>query len=229
MKPYTLEQLDTDFYVIDEGGVRCFLVIGSDRVLLIDTGFGKGDLRAMVKSVTDLPVTVIQTHTDGDHTGCTKQFERVMLHPSEFDYYASKGGEHPGLIPVWENEIIDCGNYHFKIVLIPGHTPGSIALLEENRRFLIGGDSIQTGAVFMFGSGRNMQAFVASMNKLNAMRKSFDTVFASHNELTVAADVLPELIEGAMLQIAGKLEPKPAGMDRACYLYEHKRAKFLCG
>ena len=227
MNPYTIEPFDTDFYVIDEGGVRCFLVIGSDRALLIDTGFGKGDLRATVETLTALPVTVIQTHTDGDHFGATSQFDQVLMHPSEFDYFTSKGGRHPGLNPVWEDEQIVCGLYTFRVILIPGHTPGSIALLEENRRFLIGGDSLQAGAIFMFGPGRNMPAYLASMRKLESRRSAFDTILASHHDLSVPADILPDLIEAAELQIAGKLQGGPPGRDLPCLLYRHRRVSLL--
>lgn len=43
--------------------------------------------------------------------------------------------------------------YHFEVVLIPGHTPGSIALWEKEKRFLISGDSVTNATTFLFGRG----------------------------------------------------------------------------
>jgi hydroxyacylglutathione hydrolase len=230
MEPYTVQQYGKQFYVIDEGGVRCFLIVGKDSALLVDTGFGRGDLKAMVETITRLPVTVVQTHSDGDHTGSNHQFDRILMHPAEFDYFMAKGGSHPGLAPVWEGDRITCGEYTFEIVLIPGHTPGSIALLDAKHRLLIGGDSVQAGAVFMFGQGRNMPAYVASMRKLIGMRQAFDTILASHHDLEVPADILEEIVEGAERQMAGKLEGREPDMDMKlpCKLYNYKRVGFLC-
>ncbi len=47
--------------------------------------------------------------------------------------------------------MIDLGAMKFEALLIPGHTPGSIALLDRENRLLIGGDSVQRGTVLMVG------------------------------------------------------------------------------
>jgi glyoxylase-like metal-dependent hydrolase (beta-lactamase superfamily II) len=93
--------------------------------------------------------------------------------------------------------------------LIPGHTPGSIALLEKEKRFLIGGDSIQTGKIFMFGNGRNFDAFRASMMKLKGRLSEFDTVYASHNALSVDSNTVNLLYMGAGKVMEGMVEGRP--------------------
>jgi len=228
MDPYTIERIDDGFFSIDEGGVRCFLIAGAEDALLVDTGFGKGDLQAAARTLTSLPVKVFQTHADRDHTGCTKQFDRVFMHPAEYDYYSSKDGLCDKLLPVWEGDEVVCGTYRFRVLHIPGHTPGSIALLEESRRFLIAGDSVQSGAIFMFGPGRNMAAYLASMRKLDASKGLFDTVLASHGDIKVPAGILTDLIDGAGQYLAGRLTGKPIDRPLPCMLYEYRRAKFLC-
>jgi glyoxylase-like metal-dependent hydrolase (beta-lactamase superfamily II) len=99
--------------------------------------------------------------------------------------------------PIWEGDIIDLGSYRFEFLLVPGHTPGSIALLEKEKRFLIGGDSVQTGNIFMFGDGRNFNAYRASMRKLQGRLGDFDTVYASHGDLSVKPDMIYTLYEVA--------------------------------
>ena len=77
---FAITQLYDDFFVLQEPGVRCFLLIDTRRALLIDTGFGRGDIAAAVRAVTPLPVTVVHTHADPDHIGGTAAFQRVLLH-----------------------------------------------------------------------------------------------------------------------------------------------------
>ncbi len=235
MAPYTVTEPYPGFYAIDEGGVRSFLIPGETDALLIDSGFGRGDLLKQVRVLTDLPVTLLHTHTDGDHTGCDAQFEKIVLHPSEYDYFAQKrkvSGSTDAVLakvaPIWEKDRLCYGDYQFEVILIPGHTPGSIALLDVNHRLLIGGDSVQTGAIFMFGIGRNMSAYLASMQKLNRIRDQFDTVLASHDQLCVDAGILPDLIAGAQAYLEGKLTGEEPERPLPCLLYTYKRAKFLC-
>ncbi|MGN1250839.1 MAG: hypothetical protein ACI4XW_12265, partial [Candidatus Spyradocola sp.] len=53
---YEARRLCGGLTAIEDGGVRCFLVEGAERAMLVDTGFGKGDLRAFVEGLTDKPV-----------------------------------------------------------------------------------------------------------------------------------------------------------------------------
>lgn len=197
MQNYITKKIREGFYSIEQGFVRSFLVEGDKEALLIDTGIGDGDLKKYVEEITRLPITVIFTHADRDHVGNAGQFERRFMHPSEFDYYESKHEKALHMEPVWEGDIIDIGTYSFEVILLPGHTPGSIALLEKDKRFLIGGDSIQTGSIFMFGKGRNFNAYRASMNKLQGRLNEFDTVYSSHHLLTVEANTVNLLYEAA--------------------------------
>lgn len=209
MQNYTTNKIREGFYSIEEGFVRCFLIEGDKEALLVDTGVGGGDLKKYVEEITKLPVTVIFTHADGDHVGNAWQFERRFMNPSEFDYYKSKNEKIVSMEPVWEGDIINLGGYSFEVILIPGHTPGSIALLEKEKRFLIGGDSIQIGSIFMFGNGRNFDAYRASMKKLESRLREFDTVYASHNVLSMDASTINLLYEAAGKVMENKVDGKP--------------------
>jgi glyoxylase-like metal-dependent hydrolase (beta-lactamase superfamily II) len=46
-----------------------YLVTGTRRAMLVDTGMGLGDLAGMVRGLTDLPLTVVNTHGHPDHAG----------------------------------------------------------------------------------------------------------------------------------------------------------------
>ncbi len=87
---FVASQLTDTIWSIDDGMVRCFLVVGSDAALLIDSGVTRGSaLSHLVSSLTNKPVTLVFTHTDGDHTGGQEFFGTPLLHPAEYDYYVT--------------------------------------------------------------------------------------------------------------------------------------------
>lgn len=108
----------------------------------------------IAEGITKLPIMLLNTHADPDHISGNGSFDCFYMHPDEEDNYKIHGG--PGVIlPVKDNEIIDLGNRPLKIIFIPGHTPGSVAILDISNRVLISGDTIQDGNIFMFKEHRN--------------------------------------------------------------------------
>lgn len=207
--------------LIEQGHVRCFLVEGENEALLIDAGLGGGDLKGFVGTLTRNPVTAVFTHADPDHVGHAAQFERRFMHPCEYDFYRLRNKTTVPMKPIWEGDIIDLDGFRFEVILIPGHSPGSIALLEKDKRFLIGGDSIQTGKIFMFGPGRNFDAFRASMLKMQKRVSEMDTVYASHYDLVVAPDTVFKLYEAAGKVMANQVAgvPNDRGLDPSVLCY----------
>src|SRR5215207_10158385 len=69
--------------ISDRLGVLMYLVIGRERAVLIDSGFGVGDLRAFLGALTDRPLTVLLTHGHVDHAFGAGWFEDVRMHPAD--------------------------------------------------------------------------------------------------------------------------------------------------
>ena len=57
------------YHIYEPGGVYTTLIIGNEKALLIDTGYGYGNLREAVARLTDLPLIVANTHGHFDHVG----------------------------------------------------------------------------------------------------------------------------------------------------------------
>ena len=68
------QRLQEDLYMLDDGRVRQFLILGSNTALLLDTGFTDSDVLTAVRTVTDAPLQVLLTHGDLDHAGGLGQF-----------------------------------------------------------------------------------------------------------------------------------------------------------
>ncbi len=79
------------FHIWEPAGVACTLIAGNTASLLIDTGYGFGNLAAYVKTLTNAPLQLINTHGHLDHAGGNWQFtQAAWLHPFEklvYDIY----------------------------------------------------------------------------------------------------------------------------------------------
>ena len=226
---FTTQKIAEHIWVIDQKGVRSFLLVGEDKAILIDTCFG-GDILAACRTVTDLPITLITTHSDGDHCGCDQQFDVQYMHSAEFERYNSRGKGECKAKPMQEGDVFTVGEYSLEVVWIPGHTPGSAALLDRTHKFLISGDTVQSGCIFMHGDGRNLSAFRESIVKLEAMRREglFDTVYPSHGDAVVPADILEDHLALAEEVLGGNAVPAGPAPDRfpdTVKVYRHGRAQ----
>ena len=167
---YTVEQIGEKTYRIDEcGRDNCYLLLGDSRALLIDSSIGTGDLKAVVGSITDLPVTVAATHAHGDHTGGACQFGSVYVHKAECslkfkllnlkrvraDLISNKmkslGVTNKDVrgnvfktkwIPFEGGQTFELGNRLIRAVHTPGHSPGGVVFLDEGEKKMFTGDNV---------------------------------------------------------------------------------------
>ena len=108
-------------------------------------------------------------------------------------------------LPALTGSVLDLGGRKLEVIHIPGHTPGSIALLDVERRVLFSGDSVQAGNIFMFGPNREFHAYAASMERLEGLMDRFDVIYPSHSEFPVSPDLITPLKEAAKKAICGEL------------------------
>ena len=87
---FTVEQIDRETYGISEyrhwEETHCYLLLGTDRGLLIDTGLGIGNLYAEVVRLTDKPLSAVATHIHGDHIGGHRVFPDLYAHRAELEW-----------------------------------------------------------------------------------------------------------------------------------------------
>ena len=204
---YEITQIDESTWILSEGFVRFFLLVGRDEALLIDTGMNLATAKEAAQKLTPLQLKVINTHSDSDHVGGNRDFYEVYMHAEEEDNYRAHGkGDGTKIVPVSDGDIIDLGDRPVKIVWIPGHTPGSIGVLDINKRYFFSGDTVQQNSeVYMFGPRRNIKDFVLSLEKLQKMSDQFDLIYACHGTIPVKPDIIPQLIDGTKKIIAGEI------------------------
>lgn len=226
---FTIHNIDENIWSIEQHGVRAFLLVGEDNAILVDTCFG-GDILSVCRSLTGNPITLITTHSDPDHIGCNSQFPSHYLHAAEFSRYAQKSGHSVDALPMQNGDIFTAGQFQLEVILIPGHTPGSVALLDRKHRFLISGDTVQSGCIFMHGDGRDLDAFRESIAMLENMRqdKVFDTILASHGDASLPADIITDhliLTDTVLDGTAVPVGPAPVWFPSTVKTYRYGRAQ----
>lgn len=146
-----------------------YLIDGPKKCMLIDTGFGVGDLKGLIKKlVGDKPIIVVNTHSHFDHAYGNCQFDTCYCHIQEvwrmeqknnahiWDYLFDESGEpkwtefdKADIIPYRPYEIIgvedghcfDLGDgYIVEAVLLPGHTPGQCGYYDHQDHTIFIGD-----------------------------------------------------------------------------------------
>ena len=224
-----ITQADASTWIFDEAGVRFFLLAGTERALLIDSGMMTRNAKELAESLTKLPLALLNTHADPDHIGSNREFDRFYMHPAEASNYYKSRGESGEFVPVWDGEVIDLGERPLRIIGLPGHTPGSIAVLYEKNRRIFTGDPVQDGRIFMFGIQREMHAYMHSLKRLDTFADRFDEIYPCHGSCPVYPPLIMELYEAAGKVLSGEIlgrDEEVHGMPITAY--EAGPAVFLC-
>lgn len=212
----------------EDDSVRFFLFVGTKKAALVDSGMNVPDAKRLAEELTDLPLILINTHADPDHISGNDAFSEVYMSAKEDGNYRENGGT-GDFRPVHEGDVIDLGDRPLRIIDIPGHTPGSIAIIDEKNRILVSGDSVEDGNIFLFGPRRNMDRYIESMKHLLEFTDMFDEIYAMHGSFPVKNDLIEKVIEGAQLIKAGKVEGSHVNIfGKEAVLYKFPYAGFLC-
>lgn len=189
-------KLKEDLWTIETDLVRSFVILGANKALLVDTGVGDFNYAEAVRSITDLPTIVVNTHGHDDHCGGDRYFKEVFLHEREFKNLA----QHDFLkdvkpIAISEGQIFDLGGHSCQVFEAFGHTEGSIAVLDVQNRILFTGDLVAKNPVIMTNDqgNYNNDDYLATMRKLYGMRDRFDAIYPCHGEYPLPPEYLKEL------------------------------------
>ena len=226
-----------------------FLILGTSKALLFDTGMGISDVKKVTAKLTKLPVLVLNSHTHDDHVGDNWQFDTVLGMDTDFTRTNAKGsrqdaqaeiapGEVCGGLPkdfdaksyatkpwkisatVHDGEKLDLGGRTLEIIATPGHTPDAISLLDRPNGLLFTGDTYYPGTIWLYRAETNFDAYATSIERLSALAPQLKLVLGAHNIPVARPSVLPQLVEAFAAVRAGRASCKPVNVkQRECTAY----------
>lgn len=179
--------------------VNCYLADEGQALTLIDAAL-PFSYKEILRTARQLgkPITrIILTHAHSDHIGALDQLKSRLPHcevvisqrdakllngdrsleTGEAQTPIRGGVPKPGAIQTIPDILVSDGDTigSFRVVSAPGHTPGHIALFNEQNRILIAGDAFQTrGGAAVSGQLRPLFPFpaLATWNKETAVRSA---------------------------------------------------------
>ena len=228
-EPHQLEEVISYLIVGDEKAA-------GDKALLFDTGMGISNIQAVVAGLTKLPVTVVNSHTHNDHVGDNWRFNDIYGMDTDFTRANARGskadaqaelapGEICGALPAgfdakayatkpfhithWlhDGDKIDIGGRTLKVIATPGHTPDAIALWDEKNGLLFTGDSFYLGPIYLYRPETDLDAYVASVQKLAAMAPHLQLLLPAHNTPVADPSYLPKVVSAMQQVRRGEVKP----------------------
>ena len=176
---------------VDLGFVSAYVLARAGEAAVVDTGTAgsEGDIAAALERIGlgwDAVGHVIATHLHGDHIG---SLAAVLEAAPDATGYAgpedlpSISAPRP-LVAVADGDDV----FGLRIIATPGHTPGSISVLDEAVGILVAGDALGTSGGAVQGSNPqftdDMDAALASVAKLGTFE--FETLLVGHGDPIVS-------------------------------------------
>ncbi len=195
-----VQALDADTFVIRQSVATNFeapflyLLFGSEKALLIDTGAEGGRIRPTVDKLiadwlashnrTSIPLLVAHSHSHGDHVAGDSKFrdrpETVVVGHQPADVAVAFG------ISKWPERIatFDLGGRALSIIPTPGHQAAAIMVYDPRLRILLSGDTLYPGRLYV--PVNFMDDNRASIARLSAFAKTHPirAALGAHIEMT---------------------------------------------
>lgn len=233
---FTIDEIDPNTYIISEyrhwEETHCYLLNGSKRSLLIDTGLGICNIYDEVIKLTDKPVTAVATHVHWDHIGGHKYFPDFYAQKEELNWL---NGEFPLTIEqirkmvvdrcdlpkgynvnnydffqgmptrvLKDNDVINLGDRSVHVLHTPGHSPGHMNFFEKECGYLFTGDLVYKDTLFAYYPSTDPKAYLSSIKKVAAL--PVKRVFPAHHTLDIYPEILIRMRDAfEQLKTEGKL------------------------
>jgi hydroxyacylglutathione hydrolase len=167
---------------VGEYGTNCYLLTcpETDRAVLIDPG---GDAEAILDLCGGTHVTrILLTHGHFDHTLALGQVRTALkapvgIHPADVSLFGIEAD-----FCLEDGKRMGVGRRYVRLVHIPGHTPGSVALRFDRRA--IAGDAIFPGGPGHTRTPEDLQTLLISLQRTVFTWPDDTLVYPGHGDHT---------------------------------------------
>ncbi len=180
----TITKLEKNMWVVETSdNTTMYIIEGSKKAMLIDNGTKCEKLDEVIKQITQKPLIVMITHIHPDHAGNIKYFDQIYFHPGDTVLMRTMKVAYSGKINyVKDGEKFDLGGTTIEVLFTPGHTPGSIVLLDRKAGNCYSGDAFGSGQVWMqLEPHVSMAIYAQSCRTMEAlMDKGITKIYCGH-------------------------------------------------
>lgn len=167
-------------WMILSDGDHSYLVEGEDEALVIDSGYGCGNIRAFCQTLTDKPVRrIANTHDHFDHTANNSYFECAYMSAATKPlatrpFPSFSGIAFPRDYPIQvidEGYVFHLGGRDLETYAVHNHAVGSLMFLDRKERLLFSGDEIQPG---FFAIKTSLDNVIELLTKVCSLEAHYD-------------------------------------------------------
>ncbi|MDO5436480.1 MAG: MBL fold metallo-hydrolase [Clostridia bacterium] len=218
MDKCTMEQVNEHVWIMrDEHNDTCYLVVGEDKAMLVDTMCGYVNVREAAESVTDKPLMVVNTHGHGDHVFGNLWFTEAWMHPDDLpmvnealeDPQVQKAMREAGagnfyFHPARQGDLFDLGGLTAEIIELPGHTPGGICVLLREDRILFTGDSINRHLWMQLDGCTSLKEYGEKLDAVAWVKEKADRILHGHASGPEPISLMDDMRRGIAEIVAGE-------------------------
>ena len=249
MSYFTVYKHDDDLYQIKDAlGSLITLLLGKEKALVLDTGYGIGNIYGEIRKITSLPLLVIDSHGHMDHTGGNYQFKEVYIHSKDYELVkkhnslawrkknitsakainAIPGGfdeeryleRREGNLLFLDNiKYFDLGKKTLEVIETPGHTAGSISLYCKEKKVMITSDAICQYVWLFLAESTSVKDYINSTIKV--LTYDFDYFLVGHGPKLIPKDTMKEYLECAQNIDLSKAKKVTFNNFEDCDSYEY--------
>lgn len=206
----TVTPLEEGVWVIEtDDRTTMYLLEGTRHALLIDTGTHPKELDRVVLRLTEKPLYVVLTHAHYDHAGGIGFFDEIWMHPADTVLLHHLPKYEGRIRFIVEGDRFDLGGRVLDVVEMPGHTPGSIVLMDRTAGICFSGDAVGSGQVWLqVQPTAPMSIYLETLRKMQReMESDIPKIYCGHYPYLrhpLGRDYLADMAVLAQSVITGK-------------------------
>ncbi len=206
MKPADTGEIIDGISVLKDNSQDMYVIKGTDGYIAVDAAMNASTIKRELGRL-QIPAgqvkAILLTHTDSDHTGSIRLFENARVFISDAEEQMIDGTTVRNML-IFKNKLdydydllrdgqeIQLAGLKIRCVLTPGHTPGSMSYI-INDKYLFTGDTfrLKDGEATVFNEFFNMDSAkemksIEKLSRLTGIEELFTAHYGCSNDFAAA-------------------------------------------
>lgn len=137
--------------------VSLYILEGEEKALIVDSGHRIKNFKAIIDKIIHK--------------------KKIYMNKKDENLIPNYKGK---IINISQGYVFDLGNRNVEVIDMPGHTAGSIGLLDQNGKFLLVGDSIGYITCWMQLSDLPLECLIKTLEYLLSIKEKWDEIYSGH-------------------------------------------------